>query len=162
MYGYPSEAEMFGDFSDGGGYPQRFLHWAYEKMGVVNPAHVLHLCSGSMRSGVCVDVRKETTPTVVADCRQTPFRDASFGWILADPPYSEEYAHNLYKTKARYPKPFAIVREAARLLVPGGFLGLLHFQVPYFRKPMKLLGTWGITQGVGYNIRAWSLLQRAR
>ena len=153
-------AEDFGDMPDGGGYPLRFLNRAYELLGVEDPDQVLHLCSGSMRRGIRVDIRPEMKPDVVCDCRATPFADQSFRWIMADPPYSEEYAHNLYGTGDNYPKPGQILREAARLLQPGGRIGLLHFQVPIFHEPLKLVGVWGITTGCGYAIRAFSVLER--
>lgn len=161
MFGKPKPAQLYVDFPEGGGYPKGFLEWAWEEMGVTDPSRVLHLCSGSLRTGVRLDIRLSTMPSVVGDCVATPFKDRSFDWIMADPPYSEEYANNLYGCQSAYPTPYKIVMEACRLLRPGGLLGLMHFQVPYFRKPMKLLGVYGITQGIGYNIRAWSLLRKA-
>jgi hypothetical protein len=161
MFGF-KEAEHFGDFPDGGGYPKRFLEHAMETLGVNDTEKVLHLCSGSMRSGIRVDIRPETQPTVVADCRNTPFPAASFQWIMADPPYAESYAENLYGTGKSYPKPGEILREATRLLVPGGRVGLLHFVVPMSRKPLRLVGVWGITTGAGYAIRAWSVFEKEK
>lgn len=160
MFGYPKPSIMFTDFPDGGGYPKRFLEWAYDIMEVDNPNEVLHLCSGSVAHGITVDIRKEMNPTIVADCRNVPLPNESVNFILADPPYSEEYANNLYGTKDSYPKPGQILKEACRLLKPGGKFGILHFQVPMVRKPMKLLGVYGITTGCGYAIRAWSLFQK--
>ena len=84
----------------------------------------------------------------------------SFDVILADPPYSPEYAKNLYGTDADYPKPGQISREACRLLKPGGLFGLLHFQVPMTRRPMRLVRVYGITTGAGYAIRAWTLCRK--
>ena len=40
-----SEAEYFDPFPDGGGYPKRFLSFAFEKLEVNDPDRVLHLCS---------------------------------------------------------------------------------------------------------------------
>lgn len=159
MFGF-KEAEHFGDFPDGGGYPKGFLKHAYATIGAENPDEVLHLCAGSMKVGIRVDVRAETNPTVVADCRHTPFADGSFRWIMADPPYAESYAENLYGTGAVYPKPGEILREATRLLKPGGRVGLLHFIVPMSRKPLRLVGVFGITTGAGYAIRAWSVFEK--
>lgn len=161
MFGF-KEAEYFGDFSDGGGYPKRFLEHAFSTLGVEDPDAVLHLCSGSVRGGVTVDIRPEMSPTIVADCRNVPLPDASQRWIMADPPYSETYAENLYGTGKAYPKPGQILAEAARLLVPGGRVGLLHFLVPMVRKPLKLIGVWGITTGAGYAIRAWSVFEKGQ
>jgi hypothetical protein len=146
--------------SDGGGYPIGFLERAYVTLGVTDPDRVLHLCSGSMRRGVTVDIRPEMQPDIVADCRDVPLSDESFDWIMADPPYSEEYAHNLYGTADQYPKPGQILREATRLLRPGGMVGLLHFQVGMSRPPLRLVKVYGVSTGMGYGIRAWSVYRK--
>ena len=155
-----SPALTFDDWPDGGGYAHGFLKRAYETLGVTNPSSVLHLCSGSMRVGITVDIRHETRPCVVADCRRTPFRDEAFDQIMADPPYSEAYADNLYGTKDDYPRPGQIIREACRLLRPSGRVGLLHFIVPLNPRELRLVGVWGVTFGAGYRIRAWSVFEK--
>lgn len=160
MFGNPRPARHFEAFPDGGGYPIRFVEWALAEMGCDDPSKVLHLCSGSMVTGIRVDVRPEMNPDIVADCRNVPLPDESFDFILADPPYSEDYARDLYGTLANYPRPGSIVREACRLLRPGGKFGLLHFQVPMGHKPMRIKGVYGITTGSGYAIRAWTLMEK--
>jgi SAM-dependent methyltransferase len=155
-----NRAEDFGVFPDGGGYPLRFLDSAYEWLGVTNKDLVLHLCSGSMKRGIRVDVRPEMNPDVVCDARNTPFEDETFDWIMCDPPYSEEYARNLYGTEKHYPKPGQLLREATRLLKPGGRVGLLHFQVPMVRKPLHIIEVRGITTGLGYAIRAFTIMEK--
>jgi SAM-dependent methyltransferase len=160
MYGKPKPAIHFQDFPDGGGYPIGFPEWAFGIMGVTDPSKVLHLCSGSMLTGVRVDIRPEMNPTVCCDVRNTPFPDESFDFIMSDPPYGETYAEQLYGTGKAYPKPGQIMKEAARLLRPGGYFGILHFIVPITRKPMKMIQVYGITTGAGYAIRAWSLFTK--
>lgn len=155
------EAAYFGDFPEGGGYPHGFIQLAHQTLGVIDPEKVLHMCSGSMRTGVRVDIRPETAPTVVADCRELPFKDETFDWIMADPPYAKDYAENLYGTGKVYPKPGQILAEAARVLRVGGRVGLLHFIVPLVRKPLRLVGVWELTTGAGYAIRAWSVLEKS-
>ena len=165
MFGYPQGALHFDPFPEGGGYPNGFVEWAFDEMQsktstILVPEQVLHLCSGSMKIGVTVDIRPEKNPTHVADCRNVPLPDESFDFIMADPPYSEDYATNLYGTGEHYPKPGQILKEACRLLRPGGFVGLLHFQVPMSRKPLKLVKVYGVTTGAGYAIRAWTLFRK--
>jgi len=160
MYGSPQRAHHFDPFPDGGGYPLKFVEWALDEMDCNDPAQVLHLCSGSMVTGVTVDIRPETTPDIVADCRDVPLPDGSFDFVMADPPYSAEYAENLYGTGHAYPTPYQVTREAMRLLRPGGKFGLMHTQVPTIRKPVRILGVYGITMGCGYAIRAWTLMEK--
>jgi hypothetical protein len=159
MFGDPQPAQHFEAFPDGGGYPKGFLEWAYRLMNA-DPAKVLHLCSGSVTTGVRVDIRPELRPDIVADCRAVPLPDESCDWILADPPYSEDYATNLYGTGDAYPLPGQIAKEACRLLRPGGHFGLMHFQVPMVRRPLRIVNVYGITTGAGYAIRAWTLCRK--
>lgn len=162
MYGKPQPAVMFDAFPDGGGYPKGFMEWAMEQMGCDDPDSVLHLCSGSVRCGMTVDIRPETNPSIVADARHVPLPDESFDYIMIDPPYSETYADNLYGTGESYPKPGELIKEASRLLRIGGKIGLLHFIVPVTRKPIKIRGVFGVTTGNGTAIRAWTLMEKVR
>jgi SAM-dependent methyltransferase len=151
------------DFPEGGGFPKRFLaDVAYPTLGVTDPARVLHICSGSVRAPFTIDRRSSVRPAVVADARALPFRNATFDWAIADPPYSREWARTLYGITARqYPTPGGIVTEALRVLRPGGRVGLLHYMVPpYSTASARLVGVWGITVGPGSTIRAWSVLEK--
>ena len=160
MYGKPQPTIHYTDFPDGGGYPKGFMEWAAETMGCADMNLILHLCSGSVVTGTRVDIRPGVNPDIVADCRHVPLPDESFDFIMADPPYAESYAQNLYGTGESYPKPGEILKEAARLLRPGGKVGLLHFIVPMIRQPLKIRGTYGITSGVGNAIRCWTLCEK--
>lgn len=162
MFGKPSEALHWGRFPDGGGYPLGFVEWAFEEMSqvsgkAVDPEKVLHLCSGSMKTGIRVDIRPEMNPTYICDCRNVPLPDSSLEYIMADPPYSKQYAENLYGTQDVYPKPSEILKEATRLLQVGGLVGILHHQVPVFKKPLKLHKVYAVHRGLGFSIVAWSL-----
>lgn len=160
MFGKPQPAAHFEAMPDGGGYPKGFVEWALGLMGCEDADEVLHVCSGSMRTGVRVDVRPTMRPSVVADGRALPFKAGTFRYVLIDPPYAEDYAKNLYGTAARYPSPGALLREAARVMRPGGRVGLLHFLVPVIRRPLRIERVYGVTTGSGYAIRAWTLLRR--
>jgi hypothetical protein len=164
MWG-PTSVEHFGAFPDGGGYPKHFFKWALSELSAhrgstVNPNTILHLCSGSMLTGIRVDIRPEVNPDVVSDCRDTPFPDRSFDVIMADPPYSVDYAENLYGTGKMYPGPGQILNEASRLLVPGGLVAIMHHQVPVFRRPLRLVKVYAVHRGLGFNLVAWSLFRK--
>jgi hypothetical protein len=162
VFWHAVEAVDMQPFEDGGGYPKGFLTWAYSIVrgqgGYVRRDEVVHLCSGSVREGITVDIRPEVRPRIVADATATPLPSACTDLVLIDPPYTEEYARNLYGTE--YPLPQALLREAARLVRPGGHVGLLHFQVPLQRSALRLVTVYGITTGPGYAIRAWTLYRR--
>lgn len=155
---FPVQTHHFDPFEDGGGYPRDFMAMMCRTLRA-EPESILHVCSGSVRSGLTVDIRPETTPRVVADGRALPFADESFRAVAIDPPYSPEWAANLYGTT--YPRPLHLLLEADRVLVLGGRCGLMHWLVPYNgRCRMKLTEVHGITQGPGYRIKAWTVFEK--
>lgn len=144
-----------------GAYPVGFVAWALRAIEC-RPDEVLHVCSGALGDdvgGLRVDLRAEARPHVRADGCRLPFRDGVFAGVLLDPPYSIEYAEELYGTK--YPRPSHLLAEAARVVRPGGAVGFLHFLVPKPGSPdLTIARIWGVTQGCGYRIRAFTLLRR--
>lgn len=151
-------AVEFDPFPDLGGYPIGFLKWARHIIRVRRDYALLHVCSGSVRRGVTVDIRRSVGPRAQADGLRLPFRSNLFDGALIDPPYTEQYARDLYGTG--YPPPTALVREAIRCVQPGGRVGILHYQVPYTRDGYRIIGVWGVTTGSGYAIRAFSVFEK--
>lgn len=136
--------------------------WAVKQLGCT-PREVLHVCSGMLTrddvgGGVRVDIRPEQRPDVVADGRALPFADASFGGVLIDPPYCVEYAEELYGTD--YPRPAHLLAEASRVVRPCGRIGFVHYLVPFPPERCRIVSVTGVTQGCGYRIRAFTVLER--
>jgi SAM-dependent methyltransferase len=156
------EAQMF-QGGVWGVYPKGWLGWALRVCGLTGCAHheLLHVCSGGLGRdviGIRVDLRPAANPDVVGDGRHLPFADRTFRGVLLDPPYSVEYAEQLYGTD--YPRPSHLIAEAARVVRPGGVIGLLHFLVPNPPEGCDIVGVWGVTQGCGYGIRAFTVWRK--
>ncbi len=147
-----------------GAYPKRFMPWALKLLGCsARPGEVLHVCSGSLSredvlGGVRVDLREAAAPDILADGRNLPLPEACFWGVMLDPPYSVEYARDLYGTE--YPRPSHLLREAARVCRPGGRIGILHFLVPSPPRGCVIVDVRGVTQGCGYRIRAFTIYER--
>ena len=140
-----------------GALPKGFVAWAVPQLQC-SPREVLHVCSGMLPPGTGrarVDLRAECQPDVVADGRKLPFADQSFEGVLIDPPYSVEYARDLYGTD--YPRPSHLLAEATRVTKPNGRIGIVHFLVPMPPPGAKLETVRGITTGCGYRIRALTI-----
>jgi hypothetical protein len=143
-----------------GAFPRGFLPWACRQLRAA-PSDVLHVCSGMLSSaegGVRVDVRRAAAPTLQADGRALPFRDGVFRAVLIDPPWSKEYARDLYQTE--YPRPSHLLREAVRVARPGARIGFVHFLVPAPPAGALFVAVKGITTGCGYRIRAFTIYER--
>lgn len=146
---------------EGGGYPEGFIETAGRLMGCDDLAAVVHLCSGSVRARWTFDLRPASSAAVIADVRELPVRSSSVQWVMADPPYDQEYAEAIWTTGSAYPTPTALLREAARILRPGGRVAFLHHLVPVQVAGLDRVATYGVTTGPGYRIRALSILERS-
>jgi len=143
-----------------GAFPLNFLPWAARMLRVPS-REILHLCSGALRKsdgGIRVDLRLEQFPDFVADARALPFPDSQFPAVLLDPPYSLEYAEALYGTD--YPRPAHLLKEALRVVRPGGRIGFMHFLIPHTPPGSHIVTIRGVTQGCGYRIRALTVIEK--
>ena len=141
-----------------GQYPPTFLKRALALFPDVKD--VLHCPSGTVNHDVTVDLMCDSVrrPQVQADAANLPFADASFDLWLSDPPYtaqdSEKYGC----------KPFPLgkmIKEAHRIVRPGGYLGILHTYYPsYRRKDWKLEGLIAVVTGFQRATRMFSIFRR--
>ena len=158
----PDHADPNG-FAVFGRYPKGFLAHVI-KCELLGPGvrrnDILHVCSGTLgpEEKWTVDLRAEARPAVVASGTELPFRDGSFRAVMLDPPYSDEYARNLYRTGM--PRNSCLLREAARVVVPVGRIGILHVAVPFSPPGCRLVRVYGISTGVGFRIRALTIYER--
>lgn len=142
-----------------GQYPRaligKLLPWLQCKRG-----EVLHVCSGSLRpgEGIRVDVRREARPDVLADGRSLPFADGSISAVMLDPPYTAQYAKDLYGVE--YPRPSHLLREAARVVKPCGRVAFVHHIVPMPPPACSLVRVLGLSTGFGFPMRAVTIFQR--
>lgn len=100
---------------------------------ILETENYIHLFSGMATTGTRVDISGEVTPSAIADVHALPFADNSFDGGMADPPYTKEFAENLYNTK--YPKWGEWTNELARVVKSGGRIGIMqNYIVPRISK----------------------------
>lgn len=122
---------------------------------------ILHVCSGSLPhgEGTRVDIRPAARPDILADGRHLPLADGSWrGGILIDPPYSAHYARELYGVD--YPRPSHLLREAARVLAPGGRVGIVHYHTPKPVGGLAFVKAFGLSIGFDMPMRALTFYER--
>ena len=141
------EASHFGPMEQNGGYPRGLLDWLYPLMGVEDPDSVVHLCSGSIKRGVTVDIRPEMEPRIVSDCRDTKITANTVRWVVADPPPMPIYNEIIYGIPSKFPKSEEILTEAHRILVPGGKVAILCFAQPDAGPGYRLIGIYALLLG---------------
>ncbi len=106
-----------------------------------------------------LDIKEELNPTHIADAtEELPIKDNTYDVVRADPPYNVEkngrdYSKKLYGVKAV--KPYSFVKEAVRILKPGGYLCILHHLV--YIKPKNTIRKAVISVSSGPNMRMRTL-----
>jgi hypothetical protein len=147
-----------------GRYPKGFLGHVLRQqlLGDVERDEILHVCSGTLSASErwTVDLRLEARPTIIADGTKLPLLYACFKAVMLDPPYSDAYARDLYGTEN--PRPSWLLREAARVVRPGGRIGILHVSLPFLPPACEFVKSYGVTTGLGYRIRAFTVYQRTQ
>lgn len=106
---------IFGQYPQGVGFIERVLPWL-----LCERREIVHVCSGALPpgEGIRVDVRADAKPDIIADGRSLPFESGSIAAVMIDPPYTEQYANDLYGVE--YPRPRHLLIEAARVVRRGG------------------------------------------
>ena len=127
-----------------GRFPGGFIRWIQE-MGWWGSERV-YLCSGPVEDehAIRVDVRPEVNPTHCEDARKTSLPSESADFVLIDPPYTKELAERLYDTKKHYAGINAFVKEAARIVRPGGLILTLTYEIPKRPKDCEFIAVCGV------------------
>lgn len=121
---------------------------------------ILHVCSGALPrgEGIRVDIRPEAKPDILADGRALPLADGSVKAVLIDPPYCPEYAKSLYGVE--YPRPSHLLREAARVVRPGGRIAIVHYITPKPVAGLVFVKAFGLSTGFDMPMRAVTVYER--
>lgn len=147
-----------------GGYPNGYLQGIEKILGIEPDA--LHLFSGTINDSLSIDFNPKQKPRICADAEHIPLKDNSVNRIYADPPYDENYTQHYTdlrehqpRTKAKY-SAYAFVKEAARILKPGGFLVILHWLVYKSCHGLKFVRIIPVHNGPNHRIRVATILQK--
>jgi hypothetical protein len=121
---------------------------------------ILHVCSGALArgEGIRVDIRPAACPDILADGRRLPLADGSVAAAMLDPPYTEQYARDLYGVA--YPRPSHLLREASRVVRPSGVIAFVHHIVPPPPPACEFVKVLGLSTGFGFAMRAVTLYRK--
>lgn len=140
-------------------YPGRFLFNVRRTYPEFVQDDTLHMFAGSCEFGVTTDLRAETGCDIPAPFDAIPRPDGSFAHVLADPPYADHWQGQWH---GDLPKPKHILREAARLVRPGGLIGILHIIVvpAYQVYGVERVGIHPVLAGPNNAIRVFNVFRK--
>lgn len=143
-----------------GQYPPGFLKRALALFPDVPEDKIIHVPCGTLTGpGMTVDMIRDEVrqPQVQASADSLPFADNSYRLFLSDPPYTPKDSE-IYGCP-----PFSLgkmMKEAHRILEPGGVLGILHTYYPsYRRQEWELIGLIAVVTGFQRATRMFSLFR---
>lgn len=85
----------------------------------------IHFFGGKAETGVRVDINTDVNPDILGDVENLEgVEDNTYEGGMADPPYTVEFAKNLYHCK--YPKWGLWTKELVRVVKPGGLIGIMQ------------------------------------
>jgi hypothetical protein len=145
-----------------GAFPPGYMPRIRPLFPEIPAARWVHLYAGSLTAeepGTRIDLRRDKRPTLCADARALPLRDASVPIVSADPPYTGKDALR-YGTPIVLNKP-KVLREIARVTQPGGFLVWLDTTLPMYRgADWYHFGMICIQRSTNHRTRLCSLFER--
>ena len=105
-----------------GCYP---LHFEKHIPEILESTDFVHFFAGQSTSGYRIDCNPDVKPDLVADVHDlTMIPDEYFDAGMADPPYTKEFARDLYNTE--YPTWSLWTKELVRIVKPGGRIAIMQ------------------------------------
>lgn len=104
-----------------GCYPKYFERHLPEILGTEN---FVHFFAGTSKLGFRIDTNPEVNPDLLCDVHKVNLPDNYFDAGMADPPYTKEFAENLYGCE--YPRWSEWTKELSRLVKPKGLIGVMQ------------------------------------
>ena len=85
----------------------------------------VHFFGGKAETGFRIDINKEVNPNLIANVESLDMIESeSFQGGMADPPYTKEFAENLYNCD--YPQWSKWTKELVRIVKPNGLIGIMQ------------------------------------
>ena len=104
-----------------GCYP---MHFEKRLPEILETDFFVHFFAGMAKSGYRVDCNPDVKPDLLARVEDTGLPDNWFNAGMADPPYTPEFAKELYNTD--YPKWSEWTKELVRVVKPGGRIAIMQ------------------------------------
>jgi len=153
-----------------GAYPAGFLSRARDLLGVGINDQVLHVCAGKVRdyplkgfgkNDLTMDLDLKLRPDILLDASAPESYFLAFDLypqiqaILADPPYTREFAKEYAPGQKHFVSADEIVRHSINVLPIGGRVGVLSLHWPrYPKKLARQVCIVGVLVGNG-NLGRW-------
>lgn len=142
-------------------YPSRFIYNVRKVYPDMLLPDSLHMFSGASDLGITTDFREETGANIIAPFDNIPLPDGSLPAVIADPPYADHWQGQWH---GELPKPKHILKEASRLVIPGGLIGILHIIIiPAYKEfNIERIAIHPILTGPNNAIRCFNVFRKVK
>jgi hypothetical protein len=141
-----------------GSFPLHFETKLLKELGIGKNDTILHPFGGKAEFGLRCDINPATNPDIVCDAHNLPFKNDTFDLVILDPPYSDKYSKDLYKTgKLKFG---VYTKEAVRVCKPGKYVVFYHEYAAPILKGTKLVKRIFMETRVWHKLRCIHIYQK--
>jgi len=134
-------------------FAEGFMDYLEKEIDMKIDSNILHLFCGKSEIGDTCDIIPFVNPKYNIDCcKELPFKDESYNYVIADPPY-DLGIKNITNTF----KPYSWLSEAIRVLKTGGYLVILDSLNYKTISPLKKTHLTAVDTGPNFRAR-WLLI----
>jgi len=136
-------------------FPDSFIDYLKKEIGL--HGKILNLFCGKSSIGDTCDIIPFKNPKYNLDLtKKFPFKDNTYDYVLADPPYD----YSVHKNLADTFKAYSFIDESIRVCKEGGYVVIFHFLNYIQKKGLRKTHLIGVDIGPNFTARWLNIFRK--